>query len=201
MSAQAARKHDPEASRAAILDAAEGLFLERGFAATSMSEIAERSGVTKSLIHHHFGSKESLWSEIKRRRFTSYHASQLALYERGLSADTIRASMATYFRFLLDNPQVVRMIGWMRLEGDLECADLVCDLRARGLQLIGTAQAAGLIRNDMPPEHVLLMFLGLVNAYFDEAAFVTDGNGAGLEPEAYVANAQKAFEAAMRPAP
>ncbi|MBC8072705.1 MAG: helix-turn-helix transcriptional regulator, partial [Deltaproteobacteria bacterium] len=65
--ASAARRHDPEASRAAILDAAEATFVEKGFAGASMSEIAERSSVTKSLIHHHFGSKEALWSEVKRR--------------------------------------------------------------------------------------------------------------------------------------
>ena len=54
----AVRRHDPEASRAAILDAAERTFVDKGFAGASMSEIAERSGVTKSLIHHHFGRRK-----------------------------------------------------------------------------------------------------------------------------------------------
>lgn len=198
MSAASARKHDPEASRAAILDAAEALFLERGFAATSMSEIAEHSGVTKSLIHHHFGSKESLWAEIKRRRFGSYHAAQLALYDRGLTRETIHASMKAYFHFMQANPQVHRMITWMRLEGDRECADLVVDLRTRGIAQIAAAQRAGVVRSDMPPEHVLMIFLGLVNAWFDEGGFATGFDDGRLDhAEVFLDHAWKVFEGSM----
>jgi TetR/AcrR family transcriptional regulator len=193
-----ARKHDPEASRAAILDAAEGLFLERGFAATSMSEIAERSGVTKSLIHHHFNSKEGLWAEIKRRRFGSYHAAQLALYARGLTHETIKASMHAYFHFLRANPQVHRMITWMRLEGDRECADLVVDLRTRAIAQIAAAQQAGVLRPEMPPEFVLMIFLGLVNAWFDEGGFATGFDDGRVDhAEVYLEHAWKVFASSV----
>ena len=57
MGAVNARRYDPEGTRAAILEAARRIFVERGPAAVALSEIAEASGVTKSLIHHHFGSK------------------------------------------------------------------------------------------------------------------------------------------------
>ncbi|MFO0631357.1 MAG: hypothetical protein U0168_00750 [Nannocystaceae bacterium] len=59
--------------------------------------------------------------------------------------------MAAYFRFLLDNPQVVRMIRWMRLEGRSRVRRSGHDLRARGLQLIGAAQAAGSSATTCPP--------------------------------------------------
>lgn len=51
---------DPAATRAKILEAADGLFGERGFDATSTRDIAERSGVNKALIHYHFGTKDDL---------------------------------------------------------------------------------------------------------------------------------------------
>lgn len=193
---QAARKHDADASRAAILDAAEALFVDRGFSAVSLSEIAERSGVTKSLIHHHFGAKEALWAEVKRRRFTSYHAQQMALYGRGvLSVATLQASMAAYFRFLLANPPIVRMIAWMRLEGDHDCADLVVELRGKGLEQIGLAQQGGIIRDDVPAAHVLMVFLALVHAYFEEGQFVAVDRP--IEPEAYLATAWTVFASSM----
>ena len=66
------QQRDPEATRAALLEAAETLFLEKGFGNTSLSEIGRQAGITKSLIHHYFGSKEGLWREVKTRRFMQY---------------------------------------------------------------------------------------------------------------------------------
>ena len=67
-----ARTRNPEATRAAILDAAEKIFLGKGYGEASMSQIAAEAGVTKSLLHHYFGSKENLWTEVKTRRFSIY---------------------------------------------------------------------------------------------------------------------------------
>jgi TetR/AcrR family transcriptional regulator len=192
--ALAARRHDPEASRTAILDAAEAVFVDKGFAGASMSEIAERSNVTKSLIHHHFGSKEALWAEVKRRSFASYHAKQMELYAAGeLTRETLRASMEAYFRFLCDNPQVVRLMTWMRLEHDLDCADMVVELRSLGIMTIQQAQRLKILRDDVPPEHVLMAFLSLVVAYFNEGDFVTDGEPQRIGQDAYLASAWKIF--------
>jgi TetR/AcrR family transcriptional regulator len=198
--ASAARRHDPEASRAAILDAAEATFVEKGFAGASMSEIAERSNVTKSLIHHHFGSKEALWSEVKKRSFSSYHAQQMQLYAAGeLTPETVRASMAAYFRFLGANPQVVRLLAWMRLEHDLDCAAMVVELRTLGILTITEAQRLGILRADVPAEHILIAFLGLTVAYFNDGEFVTDGQPQRIDPEAYLASAWKVFSEGLMP--
>jgi AcrR family transcriptional regulator len=54
----AKRRRDPEASRAAILEAAREVFNERGYARATIREIARRAGVTHGLVMRHFGSKE-----------------------------------------------------------------------------------------------------------------------------------------------
>ena len=46
--------------RGAILDAAERLFADQGYSATSMREIAEQSGVNPAMIHYYFGNKLAL---------------------------------------------------------------------------------------------------------------------------------------------
>jgi TetR/AcrR family transcriptional regulator len=164
-----ARKHDPEASRASILDAAERLFLERGFAGASMSEIAKISRVTKSLIHHHFGSKEALWREIKRRRFASYHEQQTALFaSQGPSAALLRESMRVYFQFLRDNPDTVRLMSWVQLEGDRELTEMIQELRDTGIGHLKAAQEAGVLRADVPAPFILMTFVGLVRAWFGD---------------------------------
>jgi len=46
-----------EDTRQRILDVASELFVERGYDATSLREIAERLGVTKAALYYHFASK------------------------------------------------------------------------------------------------------------------------------------------------
>ncbi|MBW5486381.1 TetR/AcrR family transcriptional regulator [Streptomyces bambusae] len=55
------RTREPEVRRAAILEAARDAFAERGFARTTIREIARRAGVTHGLVMRHFGSKERLF--------------------------------------------------------------------------------------------------------------------------------------------
>lgn len=56
------------AKREAILDAAQAIFLETGYAAASMDTIAARAGVSKATIYAHFKGKTDLFGAIIRRR-------------------------------------------------------------------------------------------------------------------------------------
>ncbi len=53
-----------ERTRQAVIEAAYELFLEQGYAATSMRQIAERSGLALGGIYNHFPSKEAIFSEL-----------------------------------------------------------------------------------------------------------------------------------------
>lgn len=50
--------------RRTILDAARGLFLERGYLPTSMDDVAAMAGVSKQTVYAHFGAKETLFLEL-----------------------------------------------------------------------------------------------------------------------------------------
>ena len=85
----------------AILNAAEKIFIQKGFAATSMSQIAQEAKVTKSLIHHHFGSKERLWDKIKERRLLDYFELQREMLEIGEpDVQCLQDSIVALFRVL-----------------------------------------------------------------------------------------------------
>jgi TetR/AcrR family transcriptional repressor of mexJK operon len=58
----------PSAKREAILDAAQRLFLDEGYAATSMDSVAARAGVSKATIYAHFEGKDQLFAAIMHRR-------------------------------------------------------------------------------------------------------------------------------------
>ena len=60
-----------------VLDAAEALFMERGFAATSLRSIAATAGVNLAATHYHFGSKQGLLEALVNRRVTPVNEARL----------------------------------------------------------------------------------------------------------------------------
>jgi len=50
-----------------ILDTAEELFADNGYAATSIRQIADRSGVNPALVHYYFGQKKLLLQSVLER--------------------------------------------------------------------------------------------------------------------------------------
>jgi TetR/AcrR family transcriptional regulator, mexJK operon transcriptional repressor len=61
------KKPDPAPTkRLAILDAARGLFLEHGYASTSVDAVVERAGVSKPTVYSYFPSKEALLDAVVR---------------------------------------------------------------------------------------------------------------------------------------
>src|SRR4051794_35658920 len=50
-----------ESTRSALVDSAVELFTKRGYAATSLDEVAKRARVTKGALYHHFSGKQALF--------------------------------------------------------------------------------------------------------------------------------------------
>lgn len=58
----------PEARPEEILEAAAQVFMEQGYAATKLEEVARRAGVSKGTLYLYFDSKEALFKEMVRAR-------------------------------------------------------------------------------------------------------------------------------------
>lgn len=65
--AQAVRRRRKEARPAELLDAAFELFVERGFAATRIDDIAARAGVSKGTVYLYFPSKQAVFEALVRQ--------------------------------------------------------------------------------------------------------------------------------------
>lgn len=61
-----------------ILHAAEALFAQQGFAATSLRQVTGRADVNIAAVNYHFGSKENLVNEVFRRRMDAMSERRLA---------------------------------------------------------------------------------------------------------------------------
>ncbi len=162
-------KVDGDRTRGAILRAAQALFVEHGFSATSVATVAKQASVTKSLIHHHFGSKRELWDAVREVVMEDYQRQQQQMIsERTPDLSLVADSFVFYFRFLQANPDVLRLWNWMVIEGDSQCATMTHKLSCAGVETIRQAQASGSIRQDLEPEYVLAQFFALVRGWFSE---------------------------------
>ena len=65
-------------TRTRILDAAEELFMQHGFEATSMRQLTARAAVNLAAVNYHFGSKDALIEAVFRRRLDPMNAARLA---------------------------------------------------------------------------------------------------------------------------
>lgn len=194
-------RRDPRVTRSAILDAAEAVFVELGFAATSVSRIALGAGVAKSLIHHHFGSKAALWQEVKGRRFEAYAEVQRELLAVGdPSVERFADSIRSYFRFLQLNPEYVRLNAWTSLEDTSLSVSPDPDLLAKGLENIKGAQRSGELRDDVRPAHVMAAFLALCTHWFQAGREWADRDAEVAEADqAYIDDVIKIFFEGLKP--
>ena len=115
-------KPGSRATREAVLDAAERLFAERGFEATSLNDVGAAAGVSRGTPGYFFGSKADLYRAVLERCFSEVRSAVRSGRERALasgeSADKVLAGIVSdYFDFITANPYFVRLIEWEALTG------------------------------------------------------------------------------------
>lgn len=69
-------------TRDKILDAAEALFAQKGFATTSVRAITDRAGVNLAALNYHFGSKAGLIEAVFKRRIDPINLERLELLKQ-----------------------------------------------------------------------------------------------------------------------
>jgi len=72
----------PTVTKEKILDAAEGLFMEHGFEATSLRTITAAAVVNLAAVNYHFGSKEELFQTVLTRRLDPMNQKRVDLLTR-----------------------------------------------------------------------------------------------------------------------
>src|SRR5438477_4893805 len=70
-------------TRAQLVDAAEALMLEEGYASVTSRKVAARAGLKPQLVHYYFRTMDDLFIEVFRRRADA----DLAGFERAIAAD------------------------------------------------------------------------------------------------------------------
>ena len=109
-----------------ILDTAERLIGEQGYAATSLRHIIAQAGVNLAAVHYHFGSKEDLLDAVVARKAAPVNDARIAWLERveaeaGNGPLEVEKVLESFFLPTVEvasrNPGFVRLMGQMLAEG------------------------------------------------------------------------------------
>ena len=90
-----------------ILNAAERLFLRKGFSLTSTTEIAKEAGCNQALVHYYYRTKEKLFTRIYEKNALLFLKDLLDGNRQSLTfEEKIREIIEGHFNMLIKNPQL-----------------------------------------------------------------------------------------------
>jgi AcrR family transcriptional regulator len=89
-----------------ILEAAEAEFIENGFLNAKTVNIAERAGVSHSMLHYYYRTKEKLFQKVYAAKIQVFSSLVNEIYEKDLSFfDMLRFFIEIQFDFMERNPK------------------------------------------------------------------------------------------------
>jgi len=167
------RHRDSEATRQAILQAAERIFAEEGLAGARTDAIAAAAGVNKALLYYYFRSKEGLYRAVLESYVADFNRQALNLLSsEGSACSILLRYINLHFDFIAAHrhhgPLFQRMLmtdekSWIRLarEQGLPRMKALLKVIERGIR-------TGELRH-MESFHIAISLVALVVFYFSSA--------------------------------
>ena len=186
-----------------ILDVAEELFAEHGFAGTSLRHIIADAGVNLAAVHYHFRSKESLLEAVIVRRTAPLNEERLALLDKvereaGRSAASVEEILLAFLgppiRLILNPSGEGRIFG--KLMGRLHSETNVCflEIAKKHFDVISQRFHAALVRAvpDLPVDdlnwrvHFAMGAMAHTLSFWDRLEAVSHGKLKTGDPETLI---------------
>jgi AcrR family transcriptional regulator len=151
---------------ASLLQAARGLFAERGFNEVGTREIAGAAGVNPAMIHYYFGDKEGLYKAMLERVFERLFSELDKLATESHPANPIADLLALYAGTLSRDPWIPRlMIREVLSEGAPFREEFIERFAGPASKLIpgliGGETKAGRLRDDLDQNLTALSLIGM----------------------------------------
>ncbi|MDH4209173.1 MAG: TetR/AcrR family transcriptional regulator [Anaerolineae bacterium] len=167
----ARRRSDEKAQ--AILDAACRCLSEKGYAATTISEIAAEAGVSRGLLHYYFKNKEELMAKALRAAGEAMFKLFEDAFARSDSVEDLAAGLTSMLRTLVGTDPTYMNLTlecWtMARESPLVAAEME-NLYVRARKAFGErlaeAQVRGIISPSLPLDGLAMFLLGSSDGLF-----------------------------------
>ncbi|MFF7396654.1 TetR/AcrR family transcriptional regulator [Achromobacter sp. NPDC008082] len=179
------REQSRDQTRQRLLDAAQSVFLSKGFVAASVEDIAELAGYTRGAFYSNFGSKSELFLQLLRRDHEKVMGDMRAIFEIGESRPEMEARVLAYYS--THHRENDCFLLWM--EGKLQAArdpefrvgftDCLRELRAATTEYVRQFSAQVGTPLPLPAEQLAVGLLALSDGMQFSYAF--DPQGVSLE--------------------
>ncbi len=175
------RPRNAQHAREAILDAAEAVFAQHGFAGARVDAIARASSYNVSLPFQYFTDKLGLYAAVlgrAQRETTELQARVLGplLADPAIAADAhrlragLQAAVQASFDYLVAHPRLWRILTWEMADGWRTYAQIAAqfptDASGRFAPFFKRAWSAGLLRSDFSPLIQLALIFQVCQSYF-----------------------------------
>lgn len=150
-----------ERSRLLVLNAADAAFREKGFAATSVEEIANRAGLTRKTVYNLFASKDEIAAELIAR----VEANDAPYRDRMNAGEAVLPLLEGVFldsaRWCLANPSLAKLALAPAQRPSLEPPPDRPSFQRLVRDILVLGQRQGVIRKDDDPDFMALVLLGV----------------------------------------
>jgi AcrR family transcriptional regulator len=177
--APAEKQRDPERTKRKILDAAKVEFGANGFAATRVSDIADRAGVNKQLISYYFGGKEGLYQELARQ--WHHTGNRMSTTDQPLT-DVIR-------QFTLNTAEDRdwgRVMVWANMSGQNPGSTQEAEFMRAQVEQLQERQRRGEIPADLDPAYLLVALINAASASLTTPLLVRHITGEDAASPAFI---------------
>jgi TetR/AcrR family transcriptional regulator len=108
-----------------ILDAAEDLFAQKGFSATSLGDVADSVGIRSPSLYNHFKNKESLYEAVLERLLADFSAPLMELDRGPVTQERVFHWLEAIVRQHHANPNLARLLQHAALSGGPRTNELI----------------------------------------------------------------------------
>ena len=125
MENQAASTDQSPSTAERILDAAEDLFAEKGYSATSLGDVADRVGIRSPSLYNHFKNKEALYEAVLERLLVKFSAPLAELESGPVTNERVFHWLDVIVRQHHASPNLARLLQHAALSGGPHTNELI----------------------------------------------------------------------------
>ena len=152
-----------------IVAEATKLFAERGYEGTSMGDLAERVGLRKASLFHHFESKDALYATVLTNLLEGVGgAVSGALVAEGPFAVRLDALTEAITAMLVEHPHAARLLIREAMDGgrngpavQAQLAERVHHVLAAAVSFLESGQREKAVRPELDARHLVVTLLGM----------------------------------------